>query len=85
MSNACYMCDNARINDDLTDDNDYSVCCVGVSSENNRIVVSSGWGKPLSIDFELWNDFSKCWNTVAYYNPKFCPNCGREIFEFKKK
>lgn len=80
----CGYCNNARIDDTLTNDNDFSSHCVSYH-DKNRVMVSSGYGKPLRIEFEQWNDKSQIWITTETYYPKFCPECGREIVEFKKE
>ena len=82
----CRFCDNARINDDLTDDNDFSSICVSYNDKDKtRVMISSGWGKPLRIEFEQWDNKFQVWVLKNRYYPKFCPECGREIFEFKKE
>lgn len=76
---ACYMCDNARLNDELTDDNDFSSMAIDCF-ENYRIMYSAGYGKPPRLEFEIWN--GNHWSTVSTYYPKYCPNCGRTITEY---
>lgn len=41
----CCMCDNARLNDELTEDNDFFSTVLN-STEKYRIMYSSGYGKP---------------------------------------
>lgn len=79
---ACRMCLNARIDDNLTDDNDLSYIPVGKTTREHRIMIASGNGKPLSIDVEMLDEKIGQWVMVGMYNPKFCPNCGREILEY---
>ena len=81
----CYMCDNAKINPELDDDCDYSACGVGNAMDNHRFMITSGWGKPLAIEFDIWSEKRKQWETYGVYNPNYCPNCGRKIFEYPKK
>lgn len=83
----CFLCDNARVNDDLTDRNDLHYRTVGDSDDGFRVMVGAGWGRPLRILFEQrrrvhpsWSEES--WVTVGIYEPKFCPNCGRELWEY---
>lgn len=78
----CFMCNNARVDDELTEENDLSYHCVGESHENFRILIGSGDGKPMRILFEEW--CGKCWVPIGVYEPKFCPNCGRELTEYRK-
>jgi ribosomal protein L33 len=75
------MCDNARINEELTEDTDFSSSCLGRSTNGYRIMFSSGNRKPPRIEIEQYD--SNCgWFKIALYYPKFCPNCGREIKEY---
>lgn len=75
----CYMCDNARLNDELADDNDFSSITLH-TMKNYRLMYSSGYGKPPRLEFEIWN--GDHWSTVCEYYPKYCPNCGRQIVEY---
>lgn len=79
----CHMCFNARLDNELTDDNDYSSCTIGSYDKDCRIMLSSGWGKPPRIEIERWNDSAAQWEYIGIYYPKFCPECGREIVEYK--
>lgn len=78
----CLWCNNALIDDELRDDNDYSATCVGDGIKGFRIMLCSGNRKPLRIDVEKWDE-KKGWHLICQYAPKFCPNCGREIIEYK--
>ena len=80
----CYMCNNARLNDELDDDNDFGSFTIGNSVERYRIMLSTGWGKPLRIEVHKWVGKVGRWCTVAIYYPKYCPNCGREIKEYEE-
>jgi hypothetical protein len=79
----CYMCDNARVNDELEDYNDFSSSTIGSFSRDCRIMLSSGNKKPLRIEIARWNDEVGQWENIGIYYPKFCPECGREIKEYK--
>lgn len=89
----CKYCFNARIcppSDDifeteLTDENDFSSCTVGNCAEGYSIMINSGGGKPVEIEFRKWFEESKEWHAVGYYVPKFCPECGRKINEYKER
>ena len=80
----CYMCDNARLNHELEDYNDFSSSTIGSFSHDCRIMLSSGSGKPLRIEIARWNDKAQQWVDIGIYYPKFCPECGREIREYDK-
>lgn len=76
----CRWCDNARVNPELTDENDFASYTIGEACKNFRIMFTVGSGKPPRIEFETWNNDH--WSTVGVYYPKHCPNCGREINEY---
>lgn len=83
----CPLCDNARANGELTDRNDLHYITVGDSEGGFRVMVGAGWGRPMRILFEQRrrvhpNRNEEAWMTVGIYEPKFCPNCGRELREY---
>ena len=90
----CKYCFNARIykpteeemmdpfNTELTDENDSSSCGVGHCSKDTRFMITSGYGAPLRIEVDRWNDSVKEWHTVGRYYPKYCPECGRLLDEY---
>lgn len=83
----CPLCDNARVNGELTDENDLHYRTVGVSEDGFRVMVGVGGGRPMRILFEQRrrvhpNRNEEAWMTVGIYEPKFCPNCGRELWEY---
>lgn len=78
----CYMCDNAKINNQLTNDNDFSCYAVGTTLEGFRIMIVSGNGKPVRIEFEQWDEDSKKMDVVGVFLPNYCPICGRELTEY---
>lgn len=80
----CDFCFNARLDDDLTDDNDYSAITIGYNSNGYRLMFCSGWGIPPRIEAEKWSD-KACWTKTNQYFPKFCPECGRKITEYEKE
>lgn len=80
----CHMCDNARLNEELTDNGDFSSCVIGSFDRDCRIMLTSGMGKPLRIDIDRWNDDALEWEPIGIYYPKYCPECGREIVEYNK-
>lgn len=91
----CKYCFNARVYEpteeeimdpfatELTDDNDSSSIVVGEHMRPNRsIMINSGNGKPLNIEFLEWNSTREQWETVGLYHPKYCPECGRKLDEY---
>lgn len=81
MIEACQYCDNARINEELTDNNDYSSVVVACNN-NYRTMLSSGWGRPVRLEVEIYEKGE--WRTITKYYPKFCPECGRKIVEYER-
>lgn len=81
MKEPCYMCDNAWVDDELNFNNDLSYYSVGDCCDNKRMMFRSGAKKPTSLLIEEYDEQVKQWITVGVYQPKFCPNCGRELFE----
>lgn len=90
----CKYCFNARVYEpteeermdpfatELTDENDSSSCCVGRASTDFRFMLSSGYGEPLRIEMDKWNNQREEWVTVGKYYPKYCPECGRRLNEY---
>lgn len=75
-STVCSMCDSARVNDELTTDNDFSCIDVGFMAVGYRMMLCSGDGKPLRLEIEHFVDGH--WHLIGHYNPLFCPNCGAD-------
>lgn len=82
MKEPCYMCNNARLDDELTDKNDYHAKTIGDMPYGSRLMLVSGGCKPLRIEYDSWSCTSKVWRTHGVYYPKCCPECGREIKEY---
>jgi len=80
---ACDMCYNAHVDSELTSDNDFSAHIIGECAEGYRILLKSGWVRPTAITFEKWEESG--WMTIGFYRPRYCPNCGRRLFENEKK
>ena len=75
---SCPYCDNARINDELEENNDLSI--VVLKQEIcARLCIISG-NKPLRLTFEMFDN--NRWHTIITYYPLYCPKCGRKIIEF---
>ena len=73
----CKYCLNAKIDHDLTDNNDLSYHSCGSSITGYRCMIRSGADKPMSIIFEEHTPAR--WSTIANYHPKYCPECGRDL------
>ena len=80
---ACYMCNNAHTDPDLTSDNDLSYITVGECGDGYRIMFRSGDGRSTVLVFE-GRGHDGCWYLLGLYEPKFCPNCGRRLTENEK-
>lgn len=59
MVEACRMCYNARLDDELTDENDFSAISIGSCSNGYRMMLCSGYGRPLRIEVEKWDKWRK--------------------------
>lgn len=77
----CYICNNALVDDELSSDNDLAYYGCGNACKGNTIRLASGNRKPVRIEFDEWN--KDHWSTVGIYYPKFCPECGRRLDEYK--
>ena len=78
----CGFCVNARVDDDLTDNNDFSSLSVGFSANKYRTMISAGDGKPVRIETEKWD--GDHWSIIMRYYPKYCPECGRKLDEYEE-
>ena len=79
----CHICNNALVDDELNHDNDFASHTIGYNCNGFRAMISSGWNKPVRIEFEQWCPNIKQWVPVGVYYPKYCPECGRELSEYK--
>ena len=85
MKEPCRFCCNARVCDELTDDNDYAALSIpGIFPKGTRMMLVSGWRRPIRIEAEQWSEEHKQWETYSVYFPKFCPECGRELLEYDR-
>lgn len=76
----CYMCDNARVNPELSEDSDLSCISVGHMDDGYRMLLCAGDGKPPRI--EVSRRTERGWVDIGYYIVAYCPNCGCHITEF---
>lgn len=74
----CEMCTSAYTDPELDSDHDLSYFSIGEWESGYRALLRSGAGQATGIIFERWGT---TWQTVGFYRPKFCPNCGRELAE----
>ena len=74
----CRMCANAFTDPELNIDNDLSYIGIGECEKGYRMLPHSGDGRPTTILVEKWFDGTG-WMTIGHYQPKYCPNCGREL------
>lgn len=81
----CKVCCNARVFPELDDYNDGSSTCVGKSLKGISLFISSGDAKPVRIEVLQYNDKIKENQIVALYEPKYCPECGRKLDEYKRR
>ena len=93
----CPYCFNAYVaakypNDDpfeteLDDTNDASSSTIGNSTNGFQLYFNSGNGKPCNIEICQWKENGyrgrPGWATIGIYYPKFCPECGRPLDEYK--
>ncbi len=79
----CNFCCNASVEPDLTHDNDLSFLSVGKSIKGHSMYIRSGDNLPTAIIVSEFNDILRYNTDVCIYAPKYCPECGRHLFENK--
>lgn len=79
---ACFFCDNAIINPELDSNSDYACKVIGDMPDRYRLCLCTGFGKPTRIEYDVFNDQYGMWCTHGVYYPKYCPECGRKIYEY---
>lgn len=91
---ACKFCFNAYVwkslpheeeeyfDGGLDNDNDGHSVTIGNAPMTYQMYFNSGMGKPCEIEFCKWGNNDR-WNTIGRYYPKYCPECGRELSEYK--
>lgn len=77
----CRFCLNARCDDFLSDDNDGSYLPIGCIESGFYFYIGAGGGRPVQIGIDRYNRSSQCNELIAYYFPKFCPECGRPLMQ----
>lgn len=84
---ACNFCFNSKtdLSGELNENNDFSSISIGSTPSSYRMAINSGDGKPTNIDVMTWSDTYKQNICVCYYVPKYCPECGRYLFENEKQ
>ena len=77
----CRYCLNARSDpkDELYDDNDGSSLSIGSNDVTFHGFLNSGDHRPVNIEVMHWNPRTERNETVFWYFPKFCPECGRDL------
>lgn len=73
--NDCDFCRNAHTCNQLSHDNDLAYRSIGKVDDAYRLYFRTGNDRPTSLLFEYGNEL------VGFYRPRFCPECGRELFE----
>lgn len=71
----CKFCCNAYVEPALDTDNDLGYCSVGDSADGYSMFIRSGDGRPTAIVVSHGSE------DVIYYKMRYCPNCGRRLFE----
>ncbi len=79
----CDFCCNASVESDLTHENDLSFLSVGKSIKGHSMHFRSGDNKPTAIVVSECDDSFQLNIDVCIYAPKYCPECGRRLFENK--
>lgn len=74
-SEDCDFCRNAHTCYLLAHDNDLSYKSIGKVDDEYRLYLRTGNDRPTSLLFEHGNEL------VGFYRPKFCPECGRKLYE----
>lgn len=82
----CGRCLNANSDPtgELDPDYDFSSRSVGECDKGYRIMMNTGYHHNTDLTVEHWHEQHKQWETIGYYTPNYCPECGRQLFENKK-
>lgn len=79
----CRWCNNCKVDHHLNEENDFHAGTVGDTAPRYQIMIETGNRDSCRIEFNCWDDKTKMWHTVGRYYPKYCPECGRKIEEYK--
>ena len=77
----CRFCLNARVDGELSDDNDLSYLPLGFSIPGFSLYMRSGGGRPVQLLSEVHDPGVSEWVSNSVYYPKFCPECGRPLMD----
>lgn len=82
----CSFCFNSKVDPsgELNEDNDFSSVSIGSTAPHYRMAINTGADRSTNIDIMTWSDEHKRNICVCYYVPKYCPECGRYLFENEK-
>lgn len=80
MLQDCGFCFNSWTDSDLTPDNDLSYIGIGHCESGHNISFRTGNDQPTAILFEDLKSGKEV-QLKGVYIPKFCPECGRFLFE----
>ncbi len=71
----------------LCDTNDASAATIGSKTNGFQIFLNTGGGTPVNIELCQWKENgykgNPGWATIGVYYPKFCPECGRPLNEYR--
>lgn len=86
----CDYCRNAYTCDELYHDNDLSYMGCGTTDSHIRMMFRSGGKRPTQLIVEQLcttgiNYQRLEWQLIAALTPKYCPFCGRPLFENMKQ
>ncbi len=77
----CTYCNNATVDDGLTSENDLSFISIGHIEKGYTLYFRSGDNRFTGIDISHFFEGREYSNTIGYYVPKYCPECGRYLKE----
>lgn len=77
----CGFCYNRFVDHELDESNDASSIMVGQTAESYSIFIDTGWNFKTRLHLMKWNKEHQQNETIGIYVPKFCPECGRKLFE----
>lgn len=84
MDKFCHVCENATVNPNLSPEYDLQYTNIGMdttSIKGTSLMIRTGDRRATAIVVSQWNKDLNCNEDIAIYKPKFCPECGRPLFE----